>query len=1022
MNTKRDCKYCDKRGLLWLPLRYCTVSTDEVETLKLLPDIVGKKIGQNVVDLKLSHSKYAVRLLRAGYLYVLIERSGIKYWDAYQVLEDAYLYKFNADSPPQITPKFSCDPGSCGVNASMVAIPEAKNVRNIWALFTHAPLTKAKLAEYKGNADAYSKEGKIQFFSPSAWLDGEIEQAHSLLPPELLKTVAEYVLFTQPGNPLESPLGKVLEEQLFPAINAAYAGSPPDEKGVYGGRLGTLQHAIKRNGYASLVLYDHIGLTQELNDFRNDAFKPIDDFLGRTEGAGPNNTRKFDIYHAITEWRGLMEKGLVTDAENSIERADILRRAEREPPFCDDTKEMRALKYTGSSGMVPVPGAHLKYPTRASWEAANSKIVDDFENQRENDEEIYLQFAASKGKKDWQNRYAPQLDLAEMERFMSRMNAISHNTQGAVARRSQQHLHWLKSARLLQAFDVCDQHDPISGEALSAQVFQCIFGMEGSPQAEGVLVDWATATGIKRENLLLRAFTRDQNGVKKEADKALTEVTEQVTGTTEYSVMPATSWHKAIKGLVSAVKSTDSALDEWMRNQGQSANYLNPKHIANVEARCFYFISTLTRSVVRKGVGGRLENAVVVRANALMASYLGDLALELEYKHLNNQIQPEKWKDLKAKHATAEMQAKAAAERKSSQQKRAYRKALRAKAELQNAAISLVVDAQLKAKLQIANAAKTLGWAELQTQLEASAEEHLGFKRTADELKSKPVPHGKVPAYPSPTNNYHQVRLGGVLAGIESLALLGKFHSLKEFGFNLASAEIFASACSLGSTLSDMMYAYTKSVRELPKYAAFDGVNKGGDIVRGGFKVTAGLLASIAGAITAWSDFAAIHKERDPFQRAILSARFLSGSASSVTGAIAAYSYSGPFLQHLASKKGRSPPSKRTLQTLSRYAIKISNRVTLLRIVAYLGWIGVAITVVDLAYAGYRWYVDYTAVTRWLSRCTFREVKTNKGFATQKEELSEFEKAQYPDQEEATAPSSTASNLSANKATAGVNP
>ena len=76
----------------------------------------------------------------------------------------------------------------------------------------------------------------------------------------------------------------------------------------------------------------------------------------------------------------------------------------------------------------------------------------------------------------------------------------------------------------------------------------------GSAEAEGVLTEWATATQVKRENLLLRAFTRDQTGVKKEADKTLAGMTEQVAGTTEFTVMPATRWQSAIKGFVSAVK------------------------------------------------------------------------------------------------------------------------------------------------------------------------------------------------------------------------------------------------------------------------------------------------------------------------------------------------------------------------------------------------------------------------------------------------------------------------------------
>jgi hypothetical protein len=251
----------------------------------------------------------------------------------------------------------------------------------------------------------------------------------------------------------------------------------------------------------------------------------------------------------------------------------------------------------------------------------------------------------------------------------------------------------------------------------------------------------------------------------------------------------------------------------------------------------------------------------------------------------------------------------------------------------------------------------------------------------------------------SPTNNYHQVRLAGALAGIESLALLSKISSLKEPGFNMATAEVIASASSVAATVTDMMYVYTKSVRELPSYAVIDGIKNGADIVRGGFKLTAGLLAAFAGVITASSDWQKAEKNKDPFLRAILYTRSAHGWASFAFGSLAAYSYSGPLLTHLANKKGRSFLVFYGYSMLAERAEILSSRVLLLRVLAWVGWIGVVITIVDLSYSGYRWFVDYTATVRWLSRCTFRKVQTNKNFSTLKEELEEFKKAQHPQQD-----------------------
>ena len=170
----------------------------------------------------------------------------------------------------------------------------------------------------------------------------------------------------------------------------------------------------------------------------------------------------------------------------------------------------------------------------------------------------------------------------------------------------------------------------------------------------------------------------------------------------------------------------------------------------------------------------------------------------------------------------------------------------------------------------------------------------------------KELPAEKVPNVSSPTNNYHQVRLGGALAGIETLALLSKVSSMKDIGFNMATAEVVASAFSVSAIVTDMMYAYTKSIRELPNYAATDGIKKGADIVRGGYKFRAGSLAAIAGGITAFSDLIKIEKETDPVIQAILFSRSMAGIGSTGTGILITYSYCGPLLNHLAEKQGRS--------------------------------------------------------------------------------------------------------------------
>jgi hypothetical protein len=1018
MGTK-GCKFCDKEGLLILPLRYAAVVGDA----KAHADIpaLPATLGSGIKDIALTHGKYAPRMVREGFIYLLQERLGIKYWEGYMVIEDAFLYKFDVRIPPLSNVEFSCDRSTCGIDASCIALDKVDQVSKAWFLFTPSPMTEAKLKEYKDNADSYVGKGKMQAFDPKAWTKaGSKAQEHSLKPELIGQHVAEWILYKQCDKALTSEFGKAMAQQLFVPTTSALAGVPAIPPSLYQpGRLGVLQRKLVEKEAAAFVMYDHIGITQELNDHRNDAFKPINDFMGKKE-KGIDNTYRFDVANAIVELRSTMEKGVIADASSSVEMRDMQRRARlhAEPIFPDDSMQMRRFKLQSNNA--------YSYPSREQWETQNPEKIAQFEEEREKDEQNLIDTAPTRAATMWQEKYAPLIDSDELKKFNDKIKELGDTAREQADERATQHMTWLQSKLALSAFDAYDSNDVGSGEMLSAHVVSCVFGMEGSEKAQAVLTEWATATSITRENLLLRAFTRDQTAAKKEADKTLAEVSALVAGMTTVSAWPGTGFDKAIKGLVSALKSTDSALDEWMRNQTQLAKYLSPKHGINAEARFFYLISSMTRSVARKGMGGNLDMAVAARANAIMMSFLGDMAFEVESKTLISPVDPQKIDDLKRKHTDADRLAKASESRQNAQQRREYRKATKTKALAQEAHIYLHSDAQLKAKIQLAAAAKRLTeqaekaltsdkqsnvfqkaaekWRGVQVQLEHSAAEHTAYLNELKQTTTNKAHADRAPSNANPTNNYHQVRIGGVLAGIETVSLLMKLPELRKDNFGMAVADVAASAFSLGSIGLDMMYAHTKSVRELTKYDTLPKMKHELDVTRGGFKLAAGLLAATAGSIVAYLDWQKIDKEKNSIQRSIIRLRFWSGLGASSFGFLAAFSYAGPVLERAAFKMvaGNFIVRQAGLKVigLSVMAEALKNRVWLLRTVAWVGWAGVAVTLADLSYAGYRMYVNAKALERWSDRCVFRKNKSNKPYSDSKEELKELIKAQNPGQED----------------------
>ena len=57
-------------------------------------------------------------------------------------------------------------------------------------------------------------------------------------------------------------------------------------------------------------------------------------------------------------------KGLVTDAANSVERADFMRRVQREPIFIDDSKAMLAKNARNRRGFHSTGAAKIPNPPR----------------------------------------------------------------------------------------------------------------------------------------------------------------------------------------------------------------------------------------------------------------------------------------------------------------------------------------------------------------------------------------------------------------------------------------------------------------------------------------------------------------------------------------------------------------------------------------------------------------------------------------------------------------------------------
>jgi hypothetical protein len=990
MGTK-GCKFCDKEGLLILPLRYAAVVGDSkaLADVPALPDT----LGEGVDSLKLSHGKYAPRMMREDcFIYTLTERTvagkTLSEWDGYKVVGDAFLYKFDAKSPPTTQDDFNCDASVCGIDASCIAINKVDQVTKVYLLFTPSPMTEAKLDEYKTNARSYADKGKMQVFDPKAWAKGTSRgQPHSLKPELIGQHVPEWILFKKAAAVHDSSLGKVMGQQLFPALNAAYAGLPPiDANGTQVGRLGILVHKLKEKEAAAFVLHDHIGIAQELNDYRNAALEPINAFLISKDKLQVPHQRKLEISQAIADVKDGVLKNLMTADKASLD-------SYREFNDIQDQRrldEIQILRQTGREELAKTREAEMARAQklrRASYDKA-------IENSKNNAPEI------------WAKKYEPRLDRGEITTFENDLKGLSDYGLEHAKQRSTDHLKWIESERLVNAFDTYDPLSVHSGFEYTLQHSVSTIGMVGEKQSAKLVEKWTKVDKVERHNLYMRAYLFNQTYLQDEANTALKELKTALAPIEDVSNVSTGAWIGLSKKFFDTFKKLDSAWDEWLRDgtvkdihkfgldnaKGvTAANKTTFRTIStfhrSAEGVVYKFFSEWTQITARSTTTGKLDKAIIGTAALMLNARIGNLAGDMARADLMKKvptiqdlmlyIPPEKLAEGYKKRSAARNLA--LAERRATGDVARSTNTAQGQANVQAAKLAeqtedsigiLVKDAQKKAQEKV-----RLSMAELET-----------FDINTKE------------AIRPPTNNYHQARIGAALMAIEALALTNKVMHFEDTV--KAKAEITASVMSLVSMGADMMYAVAKSVREIEPYKVKTGyVNRAADVVRGGYKFAAGSLATAAGAITAVLDGYAAFKEaeKDNGNYVLLSIYITRSGVSGYSaylGFMAAFSYSGPLLTRLAEHSG----GRFAVMLASRAAVAgnlaLVRTMWLIRLARW-NMAGLVLTVGEVIY---RCFFMDNALQDWCDACTFRKDKSTglfkaTPFADSKKELDALYKA-----------------------------
>ncbi|WP_332605332.1 T6SS effector BTH_I2691 family protein [Acinetobacter sp. ESBL14] len=889
--TDKKCStFCREEGFHILPLRYA-VTQQKAPTL-------ATSLGANVKSVKLQHSSYVAEMLDSGYVYQLVVRSsGRKEWYAYKVTPKGYLSLFPiGKTAPVSVPEFACKSATHTFMGSLITVPHnpKDKEKTTYLLYTHVALTQNKIKQMEQNPESFVQKGMWQKIDVEGWKGGNMAQQHCLNHQNLKTSIHNLNSF---GN--------------------------------------RIQHAFKQFNslpkfYASIVLYDPVGITVALNDFRNLAYAPVDEYLNIKDAMGISNQRKLDAAQQVDNLKGALA--------GSIQKFHTSREQETRTPL-DGRLQGRLLTLNEMSQAAAKRGDIQEVERIRLRKQEVLREHEQLLQRRGNNAEQAIRLDT---KASWQT-CDENLNYAEVEAFKAEA-AKKYDTALIVAnQRAMDHLNWINSESLLDGLEVYDNTDLQNGCAFKSHVAAMLFGMEGATQAAEQIDRWIIKPQFERGNLFIRGLYSNQN----EAKKLHEEIVAKATDFTAVGI-------KAVKGVVDFLKKTDSAWDEWVRNQNK--NNIGNLAFSNTEKKSMLFVSNFARTVFRVGMGTQTEKMFVKAiSQKLLFAQMGELAAKLRFDQVVHNIDPEKQKIAD--------------------------KVIR-------------VAPQLGTK--VASSAQAATLASLDVLLDDAMQKKTEVARKLEQILGQDMKNA--------TNNYHQVRASGILVLLESINLATMLSSGKyKTGEQIAA--LTASVAALMAFALDIFYGLGKGVREVATQTTYSGAGAAAtraaaNIQRAAIKWVAGSLSAVAGSISAWLDFQKFTNLGSKVGtlnslKVLYFARGVSGAFATILGLFAALTYIGPLMDYLK-RVGGSPAIQRLggylfgqkalliFKNFTREAV----RNVLLRGIAWASGIGLVLTLAEI---GLLVYMEATKLQRWCEHSVFRQNKGNQ-LMSETQELEDYYK------------------------------
>lgn len=483
-----------------LPLRYA-VLTDADPALEALAPALPRHLASGLPPLQGEYARYAVRTMRRGYLYLFTKRFQDD-WScesAYRTYDSGLLKRVFPYAPQ----RFEREPlhaqrasvhdlyGSAesGPGGWTLCLKAPEDIEELRALFTPDPLTTRMLDLISSFSPL---RNQLQAFDIRR-LMMSCSRATDVLDPSIINdTLADAIAQDQPNT------APVLASQLY---------SDPENRYARNVVALDLKESARRARGFGIVLHDAIGITQQLNSWRNDAYEAVQRFLDKKDEKGIENQRKVLVAQAFIDVKQQFEsRSAALEAQHYI---DIERARVYDP------------------GMAAGRNWILNDDERERWDNEADQYITQFEDTLR--AKMQAKLDSGEYRRRFDSKYLSPANpgqavrVADMDVELKAFDAVSATAEAVGAKRAKNHEQWLASEQLLTALDVYDDRDLASGWRFAGQTGLCVLGADGCKSTADLIEKWWTGSPTERANLAMRGFALNQTEIQAELQRTLEE-------------------------------------------------------------------------------------------------------------------------------------------------------------------------------------------------------------------------------------------------------------------------------------------------------------------------------------------------------------------------------------------------------------------------------------------------------------------------------------------------------------------